>query len=364
MSVSVGGIVNHTDYTGLVTSVASILGNGSGQNGYGQRVFSAENWIDTTTGRDISILEWNTLRTDVNKCSRHQQDLDVLPDALVSEGIIGADASGPSVTRISGDSFSIDSPNTNRGVNDWVSGVSNIQTNANLIASGQFTLTTTRAFINSTRTTSWGGAGQGQTIYAEVAVQFPGGYTTTNSDGTTSVASGLDHRRHFFNAGGDIRLSMFLNGSTAKDTDWGNMLGNAGYVVFGKSATTVTGTGRARDGSTDVDGTGGIDNALGNYQLTTGYQLIFKKNGSATQYAENYVEIYAKRNAVQDTITFLIQFTDLDSGDKTGIGPAVDEPVLQIGGNMGCGIDLKRPTGSYVSIPEPASNVVTELRLT
>jgi hypothetical protein len=364
MSVSVGGVVDHTDYTDLVTSVANVLGNGSGQNGYGQRVFSAENWLDTTTGRDISVLEWNTLRTDINKCSRHQRDLDVLANALAEDDIIGADASGTSVTRISGDTFSINTPNVNKGVNDWVSGVSNIQTNANLIASGQFTLTTTRAFVNSTRTTQWGGAGQGQTIYAELAVEFIGGYTTTNSDGTTTTATGAQHRRHFFNAGGDIRLSAFLNGSTEKDTDWGAMLGNAGYIVFGKNATTVTGTGRARDGSTDVDGAGGIDSALGNYQLTTGYQLIFKKNGSQAEYAENYVEIYAKRNAAQDTITFLIQFTDADIGDQTGIGPRVDEPVLQIGGSMGCGIDLKRPSGSFVNVPEPASNVVTELRLT
>jgi hypothetical protein len=364
MSVSVGGIVNHTDYTGLVGRVAAVLGQGSGQNGYGQRVFSAENWIDTTTGRDITHVEWNVLRTDINKCSRHQRDLDVLSNAIIEDDIIGANASGTSVTRISGDTFSINSPNNNKGVNDWVSSTGNIETNANLIAAGQFTLTTTRAFVNSTRTTQWGGAGQGQTIFSELSVQFLGGYTVTNSNGTTSTATAIDHRRHFFNAGGDIRLSMFLNGSTEKDTDWGSMLGNAGYIVFGKNATTVTGTGRARDGSTDVDGSGGIDSALGNYQLTTGYQLIFKKNGSQAEYAENYVEIYAKRNAAQDTITFLIQFTDADIGDQTGIGPRVDEPVLQIGGTMGCGIDLKRPTGSFVSIPEPASNIVTELRLT
>lgn len=364
MSVSVGGVVNHTDYTGLVSSVASVLGNGSGQNGYGQRVFSAESWGDTTTGRDITNTEWNVLRTDINKCSRHQRDVSVVPDEINDLDIIGANASGPSVTRITGDTFSIDSPNSNKGVNDWVSGVSDIQSNANLIAAGQFTLTTSRAFLNSTRTTSWGGANQGQTVYAELAVQFTGGYTTTNTDGTTSVASGLDHRRHFFNAGGDIRISMFLNGSTAKDTDWGSMLGNAGYVVFGKNATTVTGTGRARDGSTDVDGSGGIDSALGNFQLTTGYQLIFKKNGSQAQYAENYVEIYAKRDAAQNTITFLVQFTDADIGDQSGIGPGIDEPVLQLGGTMGCGIDLKRPTGSNVSVPEPAGNVVVELRLT
>ena len=142
------------------------------------------------------------------------------------------------------------------------------------------------------------------------------------------------------------------------------MLGNAGYIILGKNSTTCTGTGRARDGSTDVDGAGGIDSAVGNYQLTTGYQLIFMKNGSQAEYAENYFQIYAKRNASNDTITFLFEFTDADIGDKTGTGPGVDEPVLQIGGSMACGIDLFRPTGGNVSVPEPASGVVVELRLT
>lgn len=361
---SVGGLVEDTDYTSLVSRVTAILGNGSGQSGYGQRAYAAENWLDTTAGRTISVDEWNSLRTDINKCTQHQSSNDGVGTAQTSGNIIGADASGTSVTRISGDTFSIDTPDTSLGVNDWGSAVTTVETNAALVASGQYSLTTGRAFLNSARTTSWGGAGQGQTIYAELQVTFTGGYTVTNTDGTTSTATGQDHRRHFFNSGGDIRLSAYLNGSTAKDTDWGTMLGNAGYIVFGKNATTCTGTGRARDGSTDVDGTGGIDSALGNYQLTTGYQLIFKKNGSQAEYAENYVEIYAKRNATSDSITFLIQFTDADIGDVAGTGPAVDEPVLELGGDMGCGIDLKRATGSNVSVPEPSSNVVTELRLT
>lgn len=361
---SVGDLVQDTDYTSLVSRVVAVLGNGSGQSGYGQRAYAAENWLDTTAGRDISKDEWNSLRTDINKCSQHQQNSDLVSDALATGDIIGADASGTSVTRISGDTFSIDTPNTNKGVNDWASSVTTIETNSAVVASGQFTLTTTRSFMNSTRTTTWGGAGQGQTIYAELEVDFPGGYVTTNTDGTTSTASGADHRRHFFNAGGEIRISAYLNGSTAKDTDWGTMLGNAGFIVFGKNATTCTGTGRARDGSTDVDSNGSIDSAVGNFQITTGYQLIFKKNGSQAEYAENYIEIYAKRNTAGTSVIFLIQFTDADIGDQTGIGPAIDEPVLQLGGDMGCGIDLKRPTGSYVSIASPNPNVVTELRLT
>ena len=72
-------------------------------------------------------------------------------------------------------------------------------------------------------------------VYSEFTVEFEGGYTTTS--GTDSViASATDHRRHFFNAGGEIRLSAALTGSTAKDSDWGTMLGNMGQVIFGKNA--------------------------------------------------------------------------------------------------------------------------------
>lgn len=368
MTVSKGDTVDHTDYTDLLDRVNVILGNGSGQLGYGQRVPSAETYITLDTGADIAHTEWNALKTDINKCSQHQSSNNAISATLAAGNIIGADASGTSVTRISGDDFSIDSPDASKGVNDWVAAVTTIETNAGAI--DQFTETTGRAFVNTTRTTSWGVTNP--TIYTQISIQFGGGYTVTNTDGTTSTATGADHRRHFFNAGGDIRITMFLNGSTAKDTDWGTMLGNSGTVIFGKNATTSTGTGRARDGSTDVDGSGGIDSAVGNYQLTTGNQLIFKKNGSQAEYAENYVEIYARRNVSQDTITFLIEFTDADVGDQRPrepgagdpAGPGVDEPVLQFGGSMGCGMDLKRPTGSFVSLPEPTATVDVELRLT
>lgn len=368
MSVAKGDIVDNTDFTDLVDKVTAILGNGSVELGYGQRVPVAEAYVGLSAGDDISHTEWNLLKTDINKCRQHQSNNNIISATLATGNIIGADASGVSVTRISGDDFSIDAPDNNKGVNDWVAAVSTIETNANLIA--QFTETTGRAFVNSTRTTAWGTTNP--TVYAQFTLTFEGGYQVTNADGTVAIATGADHRRHFFNAGGDIRLSMFLNGSTAKDTDWGTMLGNAGSVIFGKNATTVTGTGRARDGSTDVDGAGGIDSAVGNYQLTTGNQLIFKKNGSQVEYAENYVEIYARRNTSADAITFIIEFTDADIGDQRPrepgagdpAGPGVDEPVLQLGGSMGCGIDLKRPTGSFVEVPEPVATVDVELRLT
>tara|TARA_B110000503_G_scaffold142949_1_gene241783 strand:- start:12160 stop:13275 length:1116 start_codon:yes stop_codon:yes gene_type:complete len=371
MAVSVGGLVNSADFTSLLIATNAILGNGEGQTGYGQICSSIENYSTVNTTNNISIVEWNAIRTDINKCSRHQSDNDAITANAVASSIIGADASGPNVTRISGDTFSIDTPVATRGVNDWVSAVSTITTNSNLVSSVHYSLTDTRAFLNSSRSTSWGGAGQLQQIYTEFSVTFDGGYTTTNTSGVSAVATSNDHFRHFFNSGGEIRISGSHSGSTSKASDWGLLLGNMGAIVFGKNATTCTGTGRPRDGNTNVDQVGGIESALGAFQLTTGYQLIFQRNGGGenSNYAENYINIYAKRDSSTRTITFQVELVDADVGDQRPrepgagdpAGPGIDEPVT---GTTIIGVDLKRATGVYVSIPAPAPNIVTELRLT
>ena len=373
MSVTSGGIAQDTDLTDLLERVGNLLGNGDGASGYGQRVTSFENFKNINNTDDIDNNHWNQLRTDINTCSQHQSNTDELPTSIPDESIIGADAGGTSVTRISGDTFTIDNPDNDIGINDWFAAVDTIEENASLVGAGNFVLTDTRAFLqNAPRLTQWGGEGQDQGISAEYSVTFQGGYNTTDINGNVVEASGADHMRHFFNAGGDIRISASLSGTTAKDTDWGTLLGNSGQVVLGKNATTNTGSsGRPRDGSTDVDGFGGIESAMGARQLGTGYQIIFKKNGSQAEYAENYWAVYAKRNVDADTISFYLEFVDADQGDKRPrepdagdpAGPGEDEPVLQSTGTMTAGLDLKRPNADVV-VPEPAPEIITDLRFT
>jgi hypothetical protein len=141
-------------------------------------------------------------------------------------------------------------------------------------------------------------------------------------------------------------------------------------VVLGKNATTVTGTGRAADGSTDVDLDGIIEGKIGNYQLTTSYQLIFQRNGGgqSSNYAENTINIYARRNNLGDTIIFLIQLNDNDVGDvapnkdlkvpPSPPGPAVDEVV---DGTLRIGLDYIRAAGGFVAVPAPTAGVADEL---
>jgi hypothetical protein len=364
MTVSIGNIVQDTDYNGLVSRVRAVLGSGSGQTGYGQLITGLSTVADNSV-QNIAHTEWNSLTTNINRCSRHQQNTDQSIGTLATGRIIGADQSGTSVTRVDTGgvvTWTHNSSDTTMGVNDFFGGVGNIENNADLVHPTQFTLTTGRQFALSTRTSSWGGAGQLQTVNCVFEVVFSGGYQTTrSSDGVTVTASGDDHRRHFFNAGGEIRISGANTGAgSLKGADWAVMLQNMGQIVLGKNSTTVTGTGRARNGSTDINLDGVIDSAVGNYQLTTSYQLIFQRNGGgeSSNYAENTINVYARRDVTGGVITFLIELNDNDVGDKSGTGPGIDEVV---DGTLTIGLDLRRPTGSFVAVTTPSVAVADEL---
>jgi hypothetical protein len=362
MTVSIGSVIQDTDYNGLVSRVRAVLGNGSGQTGYGQTVPLST--VSDNSVQNIAPAEWDALRTQINRASRHQSNADQAMVSPTSGRIIGADESGTSVTRVDTSgviTWTHNSSNTSMGVNDFFTATSNIETNAGSSHPTQVTVTTGRQFALSTRTATWGGAGQSQSVNCTFEVFFDGGYNVTDSTGATVVASGADHRRHFFNTGGEIRISgINSSASNTKGSDWATMLSNMGQVVLGKNATTVTGSGRARDGSTDVDLSGSIDSALGNYQLTTSYQLIFQRNGGGVDidYAENAINIFARRNIAGNSITILVELSDNDVGDQTGTGPGQDEQVV---GTLGIGLDLRRSTGTFISVPSPTVQVAEEL---
>jgi hypothetical protein len=104
-------------------------------------------------------------------------------------------------------------------------------------------------------------------------------------------------RRHFFNAGGEIRFSANVDyaGSQAKTVAWQEQLDQMGTISF-KAQETVSNVGI---------GTGSL---TGNYQLTTTYQLCYRQNGGAV-YSENTYDVYAL-SLTDDTIRFKIEFVD------------------------------------------------------
>ena len=356
-----GTLIPSTDYQSAMNRVVAVLGNGSGQSGYGQAIPEKVTYNNISANDElIGEAEWNGIIANINRCSQHQSNLNQSNFTLSQGRIIGADADAESVTRtVVDDTFTLFGADANKGINDILDDITVIEANASLIASGQFSLTTDRSFLESQRNSPWGGDGDpDDLIYCDLDVVFQGGYTTTDATGAVT-ATGTDHRRHFFNAGGDIRLSFSSTNLSTKDANWATLLAGAGTVIFGKNSTTSTGSGLARDGLTDVDG-GGIDSAYGNYQLTTSFATIFRKFGSDV-YAANYVQVQARRVGT-DTIRFRVQFFDNAEGN-----PNFDERVLLAAGSvMKAGLDLKRPSSATgnVDVPEPTRIVSTEFNNT
>lgn len=379
MAVSTGNTIQDNDINDAVDIVQGVLGNGSGQTGYGQLCESYRR--DNTN--TIDHTEYVKLINDINKCKLHQNNQTISVTTPSSTKIIGADGTGDSVTftrDVGGNvtAVSIDSVDTAGGVNDIYAQVNNIALATNIVKvhSDHYTATTGRAFGQSETNQSWGGTGSlSQFLVYEFRVMFPGGYNVTNSStGATEVASPQDHRRHFFNAGGEIRLTGQVVGTSSKATDWALMLSGMGEVRFIKNSTECN-SGRPANGSSDADGDGTIDSALGNYQLNTSYRTIYQRNGGDEDavYAENLIQIRAKRGTENingtnyECIFFKVELFDNDTGDGTPTGtpeeqaqatPPVDENVV---GTTRFGVDLLRPSGSAVSVPEPVYDEIEDL---
>jgi hypothetical protein len=132
----------------------------------------------------------------------------------------------------------------------------------------------------------------------------------------TMTFPSVQARRHFFNAGGEIRFSASVNytGSQAKTVDWQTILNAMGSTSF-KATETVNNAGV------------GSGSSIGNYDLTSSYQLVYSRTGGAV-YARNRYNIYAAESSTGDStsaITFKVEFVD-GAPNNTTFG--IDEAVL------------------------------------
>ena len=131
-------------------------------------------------------------------------------------------------------------------------------------------------------------------------------------------------RRHFFNAGGKIRMAADITWafSQSKTNDWKTLLSNMGIVSFGAngaSSSTAVGSGYN----------------VGNYNLTGSYQAVYQQTGSA--YSGNSYQIAAQQLSSTE-IQFRIYFSDTNV-------ELIDEDVF---GDLTSSISLVRPEGSVV----------------
>ena len=149
--------------------------------------------------------------------------------------------------------------------------------------------------------------------------------TSTNSgtwNGTSTIERSVtfadaDKMRHFFNAGGKIRIdpSCVTGIDGSKDDVFNDLTTTAtGNLDIGSKTST-------RSGSGETLTTNGL--ALGFHDLTTSYQTILKLTSDNSGYTSNTVEYQAKLNAAVGTatvITVKMISVDADNDDTYTAG--------------------------------------------
>ena len=304
--MAVGDLITATRYNALQTRVENILGNGSGTEDYGQT--SASNQV--AVGNEVTASHVNQLKTDIDRVNRHQTNQAAGTIASITIGDLIADETS-------------DDPNgTLKGFVDYEQSMNTLETSPN-----RFRL----APLQSTATSDPDTLTFGPTQWRSQL----NGYLRV-------VFTSADARRHFFNAGGTITfvsslVSTATGGNVAKTNDWSTMLSNAGTVSFGYNYTSTSNT--------------GTGSAIGNYQLTSSEQQVFRKTGSGV-YADNNYYIRAKE-VNSTTIEFRVWMNEADTGSTSGAKGVVpiDEYVV---GNLTTTMGVVRASGSYVDTPIPA----------
>jgi len=188
--MAVGDLITAARFNNLQSRIATIQGNGSGSDGYGQQLESAQ----ALTSATVTAQDMQGLYIDMSRARTHQTG--TVPVSIESINI--------------GDLILDDdtSPYVEKAVSAFESLMLAIEADRFLINDSQATLD---AGITSTRTTGWSG-----NLQHEVEVTF----------------DTADKARHFFNSGGQLRFYSTLSGGTElKTDDWRLILNNAGQVL-------------------------------------------------------------------------------------------------------------------------------------
>tara|TARA_R110000744_G_scaffold113358_1_gene212417 strand:+ start:16 stop:939 length:924 start_codon:yes stop_codon:yes gene_type:complete len=255
----------------LQSSIALVLGTGSGQTGYGQTVTSVP---VNNTGDIVEAADMNAIYADILKARVHQVGAG---DIGISQVIQNLNIVAENTSNFISDSgvVTTDPDGFKKGIEDFENLMSTVIADKAIIDATQADL---EPGITSVRSSTWNGL-----IYHEIQVTF----------------SSADAKRFFFNAGGEIRLSANnTSASTPKGLDWNQLCSQVGTIKFSAENTVST---------------SGGGSSIGNYDLTGAFQNIYQKIGSGTYsaiYAGNIYTVKA-RSDIDTRIIFRIEFNDI-----------------------------------------------------
>jgi hypothetical protein len=294
--------ITQADYNSIRAKLASVIGTGSGNSGWGQAMVST----DVNVRSSVTINEWGRLRFDIINAHKH---------------IFGS-VPTTSQPRLGN---TIRYSNTFVPDNSSDAPITQYDTYANSIISNRFTVHSSQS---------------GTTAAGSMATTWPGVYGadwTARLRGTITVSwPSANAARHFFNSGGELRFASSRSGgsSTQQNTAWNSLLTSAGTRTF---SATAPGTGTSPM------------NGQNWYRLTSSFQEWYTIS-SSTPYGSNNYKIYARTPSVANNSSgaaasaeFLIEFNDgyVDPGVAPGSSFPTGTPVGS--GTAGGGVQTATP---------------------
>jgi hypothetical protein len=312
---AVNSVVVKADYNSIRNKVIAVLGNGSGNFGYGQQTRIQSTAVDENT--KVTINEWANLRFDIINAYKH------INGSNPTTAVVAAGDTIRYTSSFTPDTGAADVPQ--KQYDDWAD---NITANRFTIGPGQ---SGTTAVTTSSRTGAW-------VSQCECTIQF---YWSNANDA-----------RYWFNSGGKIRISASRTDGvgTAQNTSWTTLLSAAGTQNFGGA---VPGTGTAPNDGTNW------------YKTTNSFQTFYTATASSPYGSNNYrlqarcVDVPSNSGGDAASGEIKVLFTDgyTDSG---AIAPPFLNPPPgdDIDGTLTVSVSTLFATG--IMVPSGASFTVTQ----
>ena len=286
MSYQAGDTILDDEYNVFVNNSSSpfgynhFAGTGSGEYGLGQTHISP-----VAAGDTITASHWNSLFTGIDNIANHTND------TMTSRSAVSA-----------GDTIAIKA-----------AVAADLATLAASVAGGctsATAVTTSSAKQSSSSSSTW--------------------YNSHTVEHSVTFAS-ADTMRHFFNAGGKIRVSKSRTGNggtggsaTSKDSNWTNLYNALGNIDIAAQSTS-------RSGSGETLTTNGLSNGF--HDLGTSYTHIIRLTEATSPYTSNRIDVHAKLDAaVGSAVTITVKTTATDgaadstytSGNTSGVNATPD----------------------------------------
>ena len=310
---AVNSIIVQADYNSIRNKVIAVLGNGSGNSGYGQQARIVSTAV--AEGNKVTINEWANLRFDIINAYKHINGSNPVT-AVVAEGNTIRYTSS-----FTPDTGSLDVPQ--KQYDDWANDITNTRFT---VAAGE---SATTSVTTSSRTTAW-------VSQCECIIQL---YWSNANDA-----------RYWFNSGGKIRISASRSGGagTAQNTSWTSLLSAAGPQNFGGAAPNT--------GTTPNDGTNW-------YRTNSTFQTFYTATASSPYGSNNYrlqarcVDVPSNSGGTAASGEIRVLFTDgyTDSGAAFDPNPP---PGDVIDGTLSVSVSTLFATG--IMVPSSAAFTVVQ----